>query len=205
LERWLLHASLALQIIALLTPMRRDGDRVAVTFDLNEELGVGGWDVDPIDDFGLLHKALEFGDGETVELALFALRELGDLLVVVLRRHLVVRVDDLAFAINAFLEVLLLHRIPGVKWPSSLRQREARTSSSTGGAWKWANTSAKSALTCTSSTTYSAPLEPISTSSTLTAGDSEATAWHKQRGSVLSWLDFEVGMGRNGDWRVQRG
>lgn len=98
LESGLLDTTLALEVIALLRPVGRDGDGVAVGFDLDEEFGIGCRNVDPIDDLWLADESLELGDGETGELALLALGDLWRFLVVVFGGHVVVGVDDLSLA-----------------------------------------------------------------------------------------------------------
>lgn len=84
-----------------------DWYRVTVALNLDEQSRIGGGDVDPFDHLGFLDQTLELGDREAIELALLALRQLGGFLVV-LRRHLVVRIDDLTLAIDDSTVVLHL-------------------------------------------------------------------------------------------------
>lgn len=143
LELSLLDSPLALEVVALLTPVGRDGDGVAVALDLDEEFRVGGRDVDPVDDFWLLDEAFELGDGEAVELALLALGDLSLLLrVLVLGWHLVVRVDDLALAVDAPSALLAL-QTSQISAGRAGEEREELTSTSTDGSWKRAKISAK--------------------------------------------------------------
>lgn len=62
LERGLFDTPLALQVVALLTPVLGDRDGVAVTLDFDQKFGVVRRDVDPVDDFGFLDEPLQLGD-----------------------------------------------------------------------------------------------------------------------------------------------
>lgn len=73
LERRLLDASLALEVVALLGPVLRDRDCVPVRLDLDKQLRVCSRRVDPVDHLGLAHEALQVGDGQARELLELAL------------------------------------------------------------------------------------------------------------------------------------
>ena len=87
--------------------MLRDGDRVPVRLERDQQPRVGRGDVDPLDDFGPLDEALELGDGQAGELALLAFGQLGHWLLLVrvvvvvgvgsFRGSVFVRVNDFAF------------------------------------------------------------------------------------------------------------
>jgi len=74
--------------------MRGNGDNVAVRFDNDEGLGIGGIDVGPLNHFGVLCDRLEFSDREQVGQLTFLLAKFRRCLLFLVVGSLVIIVEE---------------------------------------------------------------------------------------------------------------
>src|SRR5712672_540166 len=99
LKRWFLDAAFPLQVVTLGTPMRRNGDGVAITLEVEKKSRISSGDVCPLYDLGLCDELLELCNRKAIKLALLLLRKRFLLCLgfrVCLARHFIVGIDDLA-------------------------------------------------------------------------------------------------------------